>query len=187
MTMVVIHAPNLSPEAKTRIGEQVITAFHNEDIPASSVVIFFRPERADLYLDGGPLVLAQAPASAPAGSRPAQAPAQAAAPATLLRLEAGSDYKTRARRTKGELADLKTRLVTALRTSGGLSSFDAQKALDLQDCDWAPATLRRFFAELEAEGLLRKEGQKRGTRYVLAGPKPSVGTPILQKKEEAEG
>lgn len=188
MAMVLIHASNLSPEAKTRIGEQVITALHNEDVPASSVVVLFMPERADLYLDGGPLMLAPGSGSIPAAApaRPASLPSAEPAVAPLLRLEAGSDFKTRARRTKGELSDLKERLIKALRASGGLSSFDAQKALDLQECDWAPATLRRFFAELEDEGLIRKEGQKRGTRYVLAGPKPSTAVPILQKKEETE-
>lgn len=182
MAMVFIHASNLSPEAKTRIGEQVITALHNEDVPASSVVVLFMPERADLYLDGGPLVLAQTSSpAAEASSRPAPMVEPPAAP--LLKLEPGSDFKTRARRTKGELANLREDLVAKLKETGGLSSFEAQKALDLQDCDWAPATLRRFFAELEAEGLISKEGQKRGTRYVLAGPKPSAGVPLLQKKE----
>jgi len=66
---------------------------------------------------------------------------------------------------------------------------DAQKDMELQDCDWAPATLRRFFAELEEEGLIKKEGQKRGTRYVLLGTlnKPAgLAAPILMKKPEDE-
>ncbi len=187
MAVVVIHAPSLSANAKKRIGEQVITALHNEDVPASSVVVLFKAEDADIYLDGGLLAEAHRAPSNPAPARTAAAPAPTPEPepAPLLRLEPTSDFKTRARRTKNELTDLKAKLLKALQDKGGLSSFDAQKELGLQDCDWAPATLRRFFAELELEGVIKKEGQKRGTRYVLLGTltKPhSLGAPKLVKK-----
>lgn len=187
MAVVVIHAPSLSSDAKKRIGEQVITALHNEDVPASSVVVLFKPEDADIYLDGGLLVEAYH-GGATSAPRPASAPTEPAA-APLLKLVPADDYKTRARRTKQELADIKVKLVEALREKGGLSSFDAQRELKLQDCDWAPATLRRFFAELEEEGLIKKEGQKRGTRYVLLGTlnKPhDLGAPKLVKKQDDE-
>lgn len=183
MALVLIHASKLSPDAKKRIGDHVITALHNEGLAASSTVVLFKTEEADIYLEGGPLIQAEAAAPAPKAA-PVPEPA-----APLMKLLPADDFKTRARRTKDELNGLKDRLVAALRNTGGLSSFDAQKALDLQDCDWAPATLRRFFAELEQEGLIKKEGQKRGTRYVLVGAitKAVPAQPILQKKEEGEG
>lgn len=190
MAMVVIHSPSLSAAAKKRIGDQVITALHNEDVPASSVVVLFKVEKADLYLDGGVLVEAEAtanPGPAPAPVRPQTIaePSQHVFLTTLAPVK--DDFKTRARRTKQELSELKAKLINLLHEKGGLSSFDAQKEMELQDCDWAPATLRRFFAELEEEGLIKKEGQKRGTRYVLLGTlnkAAGLGTPILKKKSE---
>jgi DNA-binding transcriptional regulator YhcF (GntR family) len=59
--------------------------------------------------------------------------------------------------------------VKTLQLQGALSSFQAQEELGLKTCDWAPATLRRFFSELEDEGVIVKQGQKRGTRYVWKG------------------
>lgn len=190
MAVVVIHSPNLSAEAKKRIGDQVITALHNEDVPASTVVVLFKVENADLYLDGGVLVEARhsTPAlpAAPQTRTPIH-PEPAQLNFLAPRGPVNDGFKTRARRTKQELSDMKSRLVGLLHEKGGLSSFDAQKEMELQDCDWAPATLRRFFAELEEEGLIKKEGQKRGTRYVLLGTlnKPAgVPAPILMKKSE---
>ena len=190
MAMVVIHSPSLSVAAKKRIGDQVITALHNEDVPASSVVVLFKVEKADLYLDGGVLIEAQ-PSAASAPTNPTIRFQADSEPTQLNFLPPQSasrnDYKTRARRTKQELSELKTKLITLLHEKGGLSSFDAQKDMELQDCDWAPATLRRFFAELEEEGLIKKEGQKRGTRYVLLGTlskQTGLGNPILKKKSE---
>lgn len=191
MAVVVIHSPSLSVEAKKSIGDQVMTALHNEGIPASTVIVLFKAEQADLYLDGGVLIQAHhaVPTESPAVHT--RGPSQPeVAPLNFLPMGSSTseEFKTRTRRTKQELGDLRARLVTLLHEKGGLSSFDAQKEMGLQDCDWAPATLRRFFSELEAEGLLKKEGQKRGTRYVLLGTlnKPTGhGTPILKKKTDA--
>jgi hypothetical protein len=80
-----------------------------------------------------------------------------------------ASFKNKPRRTKGELLDLKAQLVKTLQFQGALSSFQAQEELGLKTCEWAPATLRRFFSELEAEGVVIKQGQKRGTRYVWKG------------------
>ena len=79
------------------------------------------------------------------------------------------DFKNKLRRSKVELNDLKAQLVKTLQLQGALSSFQAQEELGLKTCDWAPATLRRFFSELEDEGVISKQGQKRGTRYVWKG------------------
>ena len=43
-------------------------------------------------------------------------------------------------------------LVQILQEKGALSSFQAQEELGLKTCDWAPATLRRFFSELGDSG-----------------------------------
>ena len=80
-----------------------------------------------------------------------------------------ADFKSKPRRSKHELSDLKNQLVQTLQRQGALSSFQAQEELGLKTCDWAPATLRRFFSELEDEGVIVKQGQKRGTRYVWKG------------------
>jgi len=192
MAIVILQTPSLSAAAKKRIGDQIITALHNEDVHASSVVVLFRPEEGDVYLDGGLLFeatgrTAAAPAAAPAPApvRIHEAPA-APAPAPKARAQ---DYKTKARRSKAELAELKAHLVKVLQADGALSSFQAQDALGLKDCEWAPATLRRFFSELEEEGLVNKQGQKRGTRYVWVGVAhlPSAPpAPKLVKKQETE-
>lgn len=163
MAIVVIESPQLTAEQKSRIGERIITALQQEGLAPGSVVVQFRPERGDIYLDG---LLVQAQPSvavpAPAASAPrpvAPAPAPEPAPA----------FKTKARRSKPELEDLKGLLMHSLQDRGSLSSFEAQEALDLKDCDWAPATLRRLFTELEDAKLIVKSGQKRGTRYVWKG------------------
>jgi hypothetical protein len=98
-------------------------------------------------------------------------------------------FKSKARRTKGELDDLKQNLVQKLQMEGSLSSFEAQEALGLKDCDWAPATLRRLFTELEEAKLIGKTGQKRGTRYQWKGivsTQPPAPTVKLVKADPEE-
>ncbi len=182
MAIVIIESADLSPDQKTRIGGRVITALQQEGIAPGSVVVLFQPERSDIYLDGLLVrVRAEAPTPLPEPPVPkAAAPAQEAAPA----------FKTKARRSKPELEDMKNLLMSALQDKGSLSSFEAQVALDLKDCEWAPATLRRLFTELEETKLIVKNGQKRGTRYVWKG---TASTPQsapavkLVKAENEEG
>lgn len=175
MAIVIIQSPSLSPDQKSRIGERVITALQQEGLNPGSVVVLFRPERGDIYMDGL-LVQAQAPAAAPIPAPAAPKPA-AVAPAPEP-----PAFKTKARRSKPELDNMKQNLMSILQDRGSLSSFEAQVALDLKDCDWAPATLRRLFTELEEEKLISKNGQKRGTRYVWKGivNTPRQGTPIIK-------
>ena len=183
----------MSAAAKKRVGDQVITALHNEDVHASSVVVLFRAEDSDVYLDGG-LLFESSPKASAAVSAPVTAPAPRPAPPSPEPPAAavkGStrDFRTKARRNKTELAELKSHLVKTLQLDGALSSFQAQEALGLKDCDWAPATLRRFFSELEEEGVVNKQGQKRGTRYVWVGVAhipQSTAVPKLVKKQDAE-
>lgn len=173
MPSVHIKSPRLSAEQKKRIGDRVISAFHGEGFSASSVVVFFEREQADILLDGGLLFEAAvqaAPTPPPGPPPPAAAPAPAAPPqAAPAPPEPGLDFKSKSRRSKGELSDLKAQLVAILQQKGALSSFQAQDDLGLKACDWAPATLRRFFSELEEDGVIVKQGQKRGTRYVWKG------------------
>ncbi|NWJ40309.1 MAG: hypothetical protein HXX12_04975 [Geothrix sp.] len=163
MAIVIIESPSLTSDQKTRIGERVITALQHEGLAPGSVVVLFQPERGDIYLDG---LLVK---TEPAGLTPTQAPLPPKpimAPPTPDPVPA---FKAKARRSKPELQDLKTRLMKALQDKGSLSSFEAQVALDLKECDWAPATLRRLFTDLEEAQLIAKSGQKRGTRYVWKG------------------
>ena len=166
MAIVTIEVPTLTADQKSRVGERILTALQHEGISPGSVVVLFQPERGDIYVDG--LLIqtqAVAPAAAPAPRATAPAAAQESAPA----------FKTKARRSKPELADMKERLMGALQDKGSLSSFEAQVELDLKDCDWAPATLRRLFTELEETKQIVKSGQKRGTRYVWKGaPAPTT-------------
>lgn len=160
MPLVTIQATRLSADQKKRIGDRIIEAFHREGIPASSVVVLYTREEVDILLDGGYLIESTLDPQ-PQSSSPKSAPPVAA--------EIPDEFKTRSRRTKAELAELKALLVGKLQLQGALSSFQAQDELGLKDCDWAPATLRRFFSELEEEGVIIKQGQKRGTRYVWKG------------------
>ncbi|HJV48126.1 MAG TPA: hypothetical protein VJ549_02505 [Geothrix sp.] len=150
-----------------------------------SVVVLFQPERGDIYLDG---LLVQAQAAAPQAAAPAAPAPKPHVP--VIEQEPAPAFKTKARRSKPELEDMKGQLMRALQDKGSLSSFEAQVALDLKDCDWAPATLRRLFTELEEAKLIVKNGQKRGTRYVWKG---IVNTPQaapsvkLVKAENEEG
>jgi hypothetical protein len=77
-----------------------------------------------------------------------------------------------------------------LLNRGGLSSFQAQSGLGLKGHDGASAMLRRIFADLELEGMVEKQGQKRGTRYVLKGiaaaPPQQLAPVILVKQDKQE-
>lgn len=182
MAIVIIESPSLTADQKSRVGERVITALQHEGMAPGSVVVLFQPERGDIYLDG---LLVQA---AGAVSATAAAPA---APAPRVHVpmpeeEQVSTYKTKARRSKPELEDMKGQLMRALQDKGSLSSFEAQVDLQLKDCDWAPATLRRLFTELEEAKLIVKSGQKRGTRYVWKGIANSPQAAPIVKLVKAE-
>jgi hypothetical protein len=188
MALVHIKSSHLSKDQKKRIGDRVISAFHGEGYPPGSVVVLFEREEADIYLDGGLLFEAGvATAVAPGFSLAPPAPVVVAT--TPVIRDTNPDFRTKLRRSKGELTDLKTQLTQTLQAEGALSSFQAQEALGLKTCDWAPATLRRFFSELEDEGVITKQGQKRGTRYVwkgLTSLAPVVPVAKLVKKTEDE-
>jgi len=182
MAIVIIESTILSSEQKSRIGTRVITALQQEGVLPGSVVVLFQPERGDIYLDGM-LVEAQSALTTPAALAPRP-------PAAAQASQAAAGVKTKARRSKPELKDMKARLIQVLQDKGSLSSFEAQGALELKDCDWAPATLRRLFTELEETKLIVKSGQKRGTRYVwngLTNTPVALPAPKLVKAETEEG
>ena len=185
MAIVTIESPRLNSDQKVRIGDKILQALSQEGVLASSVVVLFHPERGDMYLDQH-LFQTQAEAAAPAPAKSAPAAAAAPAPAES---EASPSYKIKARRTQAELEGIKQDLMGALRQRGSLNSFEAQESLGLKDCDWAPATLRRMFTELEEASLVGKIGQKRGTRYLWTGPADdgaSLPPAILVKAETDE-
>ena len=179
MPSIHIKSPSLSSDQKKRIGDRVISAFHGEGFSPGSIVVFFEREEADILLDGGLLfevepgarepVVPEPPLPLPLPLPPPPPPPLSQVVPALGFPESAEDFKNKLRRSKGELSDLKARLVKALQLQGALSSFQAQEELGLKTCDWAPATLRRFFSELEDEGVISKQGQKRGTRYVWKG------------------
>jgi len=185
MPLVIIQTSQLSAEQKKRIGDRVVDSLHSEGVPASSVVVLFQPDKSDVYLDGG--LVHELKVASPV---PLPMPSEAAPRALPATQPTGDDFRVKARRNRQELGDLRKQLVAALEGQGGLSSFQAQEVLGLKDCDWAPATLRRLFAELEEGGLILKQGQKRGTRYVwkgLATHSPAAPMPKLVKRDWDEG
>jgi hypothetical protein len=192
MPSVHIKSPRLSTDQKKRIGDRVITAFHNEGFTPSSVVVFFEREEADILLDGGLLFEVQSPprqeAPEPEPEPVALQVPPAAMPPPPAALAPVVDFKSKLRRSKNELSDLKAQLVKTLQLKGALSSFQAQEDLGLKTCDWAPATLRRFFSEMEDEGVISKQGQKRGTRYVWKGTshqaRSTPGAKLVKRIEE---
>ena len=162
MAFITLKTPALSGEQKKRLGDRILYALQQEGISPGTTVLRYEVEHSDLYMDGTLVEAPRAAAPAPTpvfslAARPAEEPAP--------RAEAAPAYKDKARRSKKELEDIKSKLVDFLKRDSSLSSFDAQKKLNLVDCDWAPNTLRRLFSELIEEGVVRKEGEKRGTRY----------------------
>lgn len=184
MPLVIIQSSPLSTDQKKRIGERIIESLHSEGVRSTSVVVLFQPDQSDVYLDGG--LVHELAAAPPAPGLP-QAPA---VPRELPAAQpASGDFRNKVRRSRQELGDLRQQLVSTLEDQGGLSSFQAQEALGLRDCDWAPATLRRLFGDLEEEGLIVKQGQKRGTRYVWKGRAanpPAAPMPRLVKRDSED-
>jgi hypothetical protein len=179
MAIVTIQAPALNNIQKKRIGERVIDFLHNEGVPASSVIVLFRPEDADIVLDGGLLIEARPQPSVAASpntittvTKPApltfirDQPSPAPAPASA---SVSASAPTQARRALPDFEEVKEKIRKMLIDNGAISSFQAQAGLALKGIDGASALLRRAFAELEAEGMVEKQGQKRGTRYVMKG------------------
>lgn len=186
MPTITVHISSFTAEQKARVGQRIIDALVSEDIRPHSVLVMFREEETDFYTDGGPLV-ARPAASAPVVMQ-VPAPVYEAPRPTTAALESMG----RTRRTKVQLGTLKDLLIRELQHSGALSSFAAQKALGLED-ENAAGTLRRLFSELEDGGLVHKEGQKRGTRYVWNGPAAAPGkvrlngeTPEMDEAEDME-
>lgn len=188
MPSVHIKSPRLSAEQKKRIGDRIISALQSAGFAPGSVVVFFEREQADILLDGGLLFEADAGAPPAAAPTPPEPPPQRLPPPPPAVEPAAVDFKNKARRSKVELSDLKAQLIKTLQTQGALSSFQAQEELGLKSCDWAPATLRRFFSELEDEGVIVKQGQKRGTRYVWKGtthqPKATPAARLVKRNDE---
>jgi hypothetical protein len=173
MAIVTIQTPALNNIQKKRIGERVIDFLHNEGVPASSVIVLFRQEDADIALDGGLLNEARPQPAAPVSPNTITTVTKPA-PLTFIREQPSpspvpSPASPQGRRSLPEFEEVKEKIRKMLIDNGAISSFQAQAGLALKGIDGASALLRRAFAELEAEGMVEKQGQKRGTRYVMKG------------------
>jgi len=157
MAIVTIQTSALSGAQKKRVGERVIDSLHREGVPASSTVVFFRPEDADVFLDGG--LLFEAPVARPA-------PAPALTPPTKITHTFNKEPAV-PKVIAPTYPEVKEKVRAMLMEHGALSSFQAQSGLAMKNYDGVSAMLRRIFSELETEGIVEKQGQKRGTRYVL--------------------
>lgn len=187
MAFITLKTPVLNGEQKKRLGDRILYALQQEGIAPGTVVLRYEAETADLYMDGS---LVEAPRPAPAM---VQTPVFSLAASRISDEPAAreeyhqADYKTKARRNKKELEGIKEKLVDLLKRDGSLSSFETQKKLKLDDCDWAPNTLRRLFSELIESGDVRKEGEKRGTRYLWAAKGKEDLPPVkLVKSDDHE-
>jgi hypothetical protein len=187
MAIVTIQASALSNAQKKRIGERVLDSLHREGIPASSIVVLFRHEDTDIFLDGGLLFeTRQHHQAAPAAVASAHVSTAPAKPASTF-IKEPTVKATVVRKPIPEYSEVKEKVRSMLLDHGGLSSFQAQSGLDLKGYDGASAILRRVFAELEAEGIVEKQGQKRGTRYVLKGitsAAPQQSAPVILVKSD---
>jgi len=195
MAIVTIQTPALNNIQKKRIGEKLLDSLHSEGVPASSVVILFRAEDSDIYLDGGLLIEAkpQPAAVSPhtittvpkALSQPAPPQQQPQAQPNRVAVPAPAAKHQKALPEYGEVKD---RVRKMLIDNGAISSFQAQAWLNLKGHDGASAMLRRVFAELELEGIIEKQGQKRGTRYVIKGiaSAPPQKAPVILVKSDAK-
>ena len=56
-----------------------------------------------------------------------------------------------------------------IQANGSASSFDIQRLPLLVDCPNRAAVIHRVLKGLVRDGLVTQQGQKRGTRYLLAG------------------
>jgi len=193
MAIVTIQTPALNNIQKKRIGEKLLDSLHSEGVPASSVVILFKAEDADIYLDGGLLVEAKSqPAAASYNTittipKQASQPIQKEQPLAASHPPAASHAHAHKHKPLPEYAEVKERVKKMLIDNGALSSFQAQAGLNLKGHDGVSAMLRRVFAELESEGIIEKQGQKRGTRYVIKGiasAAPQKAPVILVKSDK---
>lgn len=169
MAFIVIKSTPLSAESKKRLGDRLLYALQAEGIKPGETVIRYEPEDSSVYMDGTLVDGTPYPKGYPEALTLHAAstfdPRVSAITNEALGLMGRSEWKSKPRRTQQELFDLKAKLIGLLRRDKSLSSFEATAKLDLKDCDWAPATLRRMFHELEESNQIRVEGQKRGTRY----------------------
>jgi len=195
MAIVTIQTPALNNIQKKRVGEKLLDSLHSEGIPASSVVILFRAEDSDIYLDGGLLIEAKPQPAAISSntittvSKPPAHPAQPH-PLPPPQPHRAAPPAPAAKHPKAlpEYGEVKDRVRKMLVDNGAISSFQAQAWLNLKGHDGASAMLRRVFAELELEGIIEKQGQKRGTRYVIKGIASASPqkTPVILVKSEGK-
>jgi hypothetical protein len=189
MAIVTIQAPALNNIQKKRIGEKLLDSLHSEGVPASSVVILFKTEDSDIYLDGGLLIEAKPQLAAPPPNTittfPKQ-PAQSAPRDQPFPAASRAHVPSAKQKALPEYNEVKEKVRNMLINNGAISSFQAQAGLNMKGHDGVSAMLRRVFAELELEGIIEKQGQKRGTRYVIKGmaSAPPQKAPVILVKSD---
>jgi hypothetical protein len=190
MALVTIQTPALNNIQKKRIGEKLLDSLHSEGIPASSVVILFRAEDSDIYLDGGLLIEAKPLPAATSSNTITTVSKPPSQPQPHPQPHRAAPVAPPAKPPKvlPEYGEVKERVRKMLVDNGAISSFQAQAWLNLKGHDGASAMLRRVFAELELEGIIEKQGQKRGTRYVIKGiaSAPPQKAPVILVKSEGK-
>lgn len=157
MALVIVESPVLTEAQQTKVGTRIGKALKMAGVAHS--VVYFQPEHGTLFLDG----LVVKDKEEPETTTINPTPVQALPPVKEV------DFRDKPRRTHEELESIKMSLVHLIKQKKAISSFDAQEALHLKECHWAPATLRRLFGELEEQHLIAKTGHKRGTKYAFVG------------------
>lgn len=168
MAFVVIKSQPLNTESQKRLGDRILYALQQEGIKPGETVIRYEAEDSSLYMDGTLVESGLIPQIVSGIGHKLRVGSEGTYPdGEKFTVTAASDkaWKDKERRTQQELFDLKAKLIRLLRRDKSLSSFEAVNKLGLTGYDWAPATLRGMFHELEGANQIRVEGQKRGTRY----------------------
>lgn len=175
MAFVIIKTGFLSAEAKKRLGDRVLYALQQEGIKASDSALCFECMSCVVYVGGGLVGLVGENVDY-GGVSHNMNDGYDARPTGLTPVTECATHASKAPRAAPDRDALRVKLADLCRRDKSLSSFEAQKRLGLDNCDWAPNTLRRLFADLIEEGAIRKEGEKRGTRYhwVVDEPLPAA-------------
>lgn len=160
MAFVLVSTRPLNAIEKRRLGDRILYALQAEGIKPGDTVIQYEREEGTTYVDGVIHEVEHQPEPQNAQSAPSD------------------DWKTRSRRTKAQLDELKFKVRELIRRDKAVSSFHLQDKLGLKDADWAANTLRRITKELLASGDIIVTGQKRGTKYHWAGDESIPGVKL---------
>lgn len=149
MAFVLVSTRPLNAIEKRRLGDRILYALQAEGIKPGDTVIQYEREEGTTYVDG--VIHEVEHETHQEHQHTTTVPSD--------------DWKTRSRRTKAQLDELKLKVRELIRRDKTVSSFHLQDKLGLKDADWAPNTLRRITKELIESKEVTVTGQKRGTKY----------------------